>query len=73
MLTFVVLLGISLWAALLYFMWPVQGKVSKQSVQIVVLGDIGRSPRMQYHALSVAHHGGRVELVGYHGRRTQSS
>jgi beta-1,4-mannosyltransferase len=37
------------------------------SVQIVVLGDIGRSPRMQYHALSIAKHGGKVRLVGYVG------
>lgn len=36
-------------------------------VQIVVLGDIGRSPRMQYHALSIAKHGGHVELIGYNG------
>ncbi|EMC95837.1 glycosyltransferase family 33 protein [Baudoinia panamericana UAMH 10762] len=35
------------------------------SIQIVVLGDIGRSPRMQYHALSVATHGGKVDLIGY--------
>ncbi|OQN99801.1 hypothetical protein B0A48_14571 [Cryoendolithus antarcticus] len=35
------------------------------SVQIVVLGDIGRSPRMQYHASSIAGHGGKVSLVGY--------
>ncbi|KAI1382687.1 glycosyltransferase family 33 protein [Hypoxylon trugodes] len=35
------------------------------SVQVLVLGDIGRSPRMQYHALSVARHGGRVDLIGY--------
>ncbi|KAK6430315.1 mannosyltransferase, partial [Oleoguttula sp. CCFEE 5521] len=35
------------------------------SVQVVVLGDIGRSPRMQYHALSIAAHGGKVSLVGY--------
>ncbi|KAA8649593.1 chitobiosyldiphosphodolichol beta-1,4 mannosyltransferase [Aspergillus tanneri] len=35
------------------------------SVQILVLGDIGRSPRMQYHALSIAKGGGRVELIGY--------
>ncbi|KAL9131461.1 MAG: hypothetical protein Q9217_000609 [Psora testacea] len=34
-------------------------------VQIVVLGDIGRSPRMQYHALSIAKHGGQVDLIGY--------
>lgn len=35
------------------------------SVQIVVLGDIGRSPRMQYHALSIAKHGGDVAFIGY--------
>jgi beta-1,4-mannosyltransferase len=35
------------------------------SVHVVVLGDIGRSPRMQYHALSIAGHGGRVVIVGY--------
>ncbi|KAL0933357.1 glycosyl transferase group 1 [Colletotrichum truncatum] len=34
-------------------------------IQILVLGDIGRSPRMQYHALSVMKHGGKVDLVGY--------
>jgi beta-1,4-mannosyltransferase len=37
------------------------------TVQIVVLGDIGRSPRMQYHALSIAKYGGAVFLVGYQG------
>lgn len=36
-------------------------------VQVLVLGDIGRSPRMQYHALSIARHGGKVDLVGYNG------
>ncbi|KAK6079683.1 glycosyl transferase group 1 [Seiridium cupressi] len=35
-------------------------------VQVLVLGDIGRSPRMQYHALSIAKHGGTVDLIGYH-------
>lgn len=37
------------------------------SVQVVVLGDIGRSPRMQYHALSVAANGGKVDIIGYTG------
>lgn len=37
------------------------------SVQVVVLGDIGRSPRMQYHALSIASHGGTVDIIGYAG------
>ncbi|KAF8421497.1 glycosyl transferases group 1-domain-containing protein [Tirmania nivea] len=34
-------------------------------VIVLVLGDIGRSPRMQYHALSIARKGGKVDLVGY--------
>ncbi|CAG5131372.1 unnamed protein product [Candidula unifasciata] len=38
-----------------------------RNVCIVVLGDIGRSPRMQYHALSFAREGFRVYLVGYPG------
>lgn len=40
---------------------------SDVDVQILVLGDIGRSPRMQYHATSVAKHGGQVQLIGYCG------
>ncbi|RCI08447.1 hypothetical protein L249_8880 [Ophiocordyceps polyrhachis-furcata BCC 54312] len=34
-------------------------------VQVLVLGDIGRSPRMQYHALSAAKHGYHVDIVAY--------
>lgn len=37
------------------------------TVQVVVLGDIGRSPRMQYHAISLAKHGHNVDIVGYKG------
>lgn len=40
----------------------------QKSIQIIVLGDIGRSPRMQYHAISFAKHGGRVDLIGFKGR-----
>lgn len=35
--------------------------------QILVLGDIGRSPRMQYHAISMGKYGGPVDLIGYLG------
>lgn len=35
------------------------------TVQVLVLGDIGRSPRMQFHALSIAKLGGLVQLIGY--------
>lgn len=34
---------------------------------IVVLGDLGRSPRMQYHALAAAVNGGDVDLIGLEG------
>lgn len=37
--------------------------------QVLVLGDLGRSPRMQYHALSIVKSGARVDLVGYKGAR----
>ncbi|KAI7889811.1 glycosyl transferases group 1-domain-containing protein [Mucor mucedo] len=34
-------------------------------VQVVVLGDIGCSPRMRYHATSLADSGCTVDLIGY--------
>jgi hypothetical protein len=41
------------------------------TVAVVVLGDVGRSPRMQYHCASLAAHPrvGGVSLVGYAGER----
>jgi len=36
-------------------------------VGVVVLGDMGRSPRMQYHVLSLASHGYLVDFIGYGG------
>ena len=36
-------------------------------VLVFVLGDIGRSPRMQYHALSLIQNGFHVHFVGYEG------
>lgn len=41
----------------------------QQRVAVVVLGDVGRSPRMQYHAMSLASHKVRVSVVGYTGER----
>lgn len=34
---------------------------------VIVLGDLGRSPRMQYHAVSLAASGSDVDLVGLEG------
>ncbi|XP_022180428.1 chitobiosyldiphosphodolichol beta-mannosyltransferase-like [Myzus persicae] len=39
--------------------------MGKKNVCVVVLGDIGRSPRMQYHAQSLIHQGFDVDIVGY--------
>ncbi|KAG6456830.1 hypothetical protein O3G_MSEX009985 [Manduca sexta] len=37
----------------------------KKTAKVVVLGDIGRSPRMQYHALSLANSGLNVNIISY--------
>lgn len=36
-------------------------------VQVIVLGDAGRSPRMQYHSLSLVKNDFNVDLIGYGG------
>ncbi|KAI2577026.1 ALG1 chitobiosyldiphosphodolichol beta-mannosyltransferase, partial [Homo sapiens] len=41
-----------------------RGRAARHVVA-VVLGDVGRSPRMQYHALSLAMHGFSVTLLGF--------
>ncbi|KAG9300146.1 hypothetical protein G9A89_010556 [Geosiphon pyriformis] len=44
-----------------------------KNVTLVVLGDIGRSPRMQYHALSLAQNSWMVDVVGYSGATPPAS
>ena len=36
-------------------------------VGVVVLGDVGRSPRMRYHVESLISHGYLVDFIGYRG------
>ena len=36
-------------------------------ILVVVLGDVGRSPRMQYHCLSLVQQNYNVDLVGLGG------
>lgn len=38
---------------------------SKRNICVIVLGDIGRSPRMQYHVKSLLQHDFNVDLIGY--------
>ncbi|XP_014209476.2 chitobiosyldiphosphodolichol beta-mannosyltransferase-like [Copidosoma floridanum] len=51
----------------LLFALILKKRARTRRVCIVVLGDLGRSPRMQYHAISFAKEGYNVELVGYSG------
>lgn len=39
--------------------------IKNRNICVIVLGDIGRSPRMQYHVRSLLHHKFNVDLIGY--------
>ncbi|KAG8506464.1 Chitobiosyldiphosphodolichol beta-mannosyltransferase, partial [Galemys pyrenaicus] len=64
---YVALLGLCVFLALLLLVawkrWR-RGRAARHVV-VVVLGDVGRSPRMQYHALSLAKRGFSVSLLGF--------
>lgn len=47
--------------------------LTNKRVCVVVLGDIGHSPRMQYHVLSLLEHGCDVDLIGYVDTKPHSS
>ncbi|KAF3432619.1 hypothetical protein FNV43_RR27359 [Rhamnella rubrinervis] len=58
--------------------WGFDGEEEKKGKRgracVVVLGDIGRSPRMQYHALSLARQASlAVDIVGYGGSEPYSA
>jgi hypothetical protein len=60
------LLSILLFAVGLYLFFANRDNKTKR-VAVLVLGDIGRSPRMQNHAVSFARAGWDVDLVGFRG------
>ncbi|RXW16582.1 hypothetical protein EST38_g9275 [Candolleomyces aberdarensis] len=68
---FIPLIGFGLLLTVLTaFLWYVckpRNHHSLRSVAILVLGDIGRSPRMMYHAQSFAENGFVTDIVGYRG------
>ncbi|KAI9502262.1 hypothetical protein BX070DRAFT_193274 [Coemansia spiralis] len=47
----------------------IPAKTQSRRVAVLVLGDIGQSPRMQYHALSLAQAGHFVDFIGYDGAK----
>ena len=65
-LTYAILFCCVAWL-LLSRMSPSKHKPSLRTVAILVLGDVGRSPRMMYHAESFAKLQFETFLVGYGG------
>lgn len=55
---------------LLLWLWSLRRRDAgtERRVCVLVLGDIGRSPRMQYHALSLSKHRFNVTVVGFLGK-----
>lgn len=48
-----------------------ESEKDREQVTVVVLGDLGYSPRMNYHALSLSTEGFEVNLVGFAGSKPQ--
>ncbi len=63
----VVLLGAAVLSVLILAGIWWRDKSGQGLVQVVVLGDAGRSPRMQYHCLSLVQLQYSVDLIGYGG------
>ncbi|KAG9314728.1 mannosyltransferase, partial [Chiua virens] len=63
LLAVVVSLVLTLFTVFAY--WYVKRSPKLRSVAIIVLGDVGRSPRMMYHAESFAKLGFSTYLIGY--------
>eukprot|EP00123_Amoebidium_parasiticum_P015342 comp22915_c0_seq1/m.36260 comp22915_c0_seq1/g.36260 ORF comp22915_c0_seq1/g.36260 comp22915_c0_seq1/m.36260 type:complete len:451 (-) comp22915_c0_seq1:491-1843(-) len=49
--------------------WWLRRKGRERHAYVVVLGDFGRSPRMQFHAASLARHGFHVHVIAYAGSK----
>lgn len=64
-----VLTGITVVIVLVAYWLRGRKDPSKPRICVLVLGDIGRSPRMQYHALSCVKAGFRVDMVGFGGMK----
>ena len=55
-----VLLGVLLWVACIRVR-----AIHQRTAMVVVLGDVGRSPRMCYHIASLVRHGWTVYVAGH--------
>ena len=64
MLLLLLLFLVAISALLVYFTLRPARSLPKRAA-VIVLGDIGRSPRMCNHAISLADEGWAVDLIGY--------
>jgi hypothetical protein len=53
--------------ALFWFLFHGRKPPARRSIAVLVLGDVGRSPRMMYHAQSLAENHFDTYLIGYSG------
>src|SRR5208282_2369198 len=60
------LLSLPMVLFLLLYVLPLSHSQTKR-IAVLVLGDVGRSPRMQNHAVSLARAGWKVDLIGFKG------
>ncbi|TPX39027.1 chitobiosyldiphosphodolichol beta-mannosyltransferase [Synchytrium endobioticum] len=65
LIAFVLVLPIPILAVLLYSLKRRSKAPDKSVIALLVLGDLGHSPRMQYHAISLARSFAKVYLIGY--------
>lgn len=63
---FAVLLASGLSFVLKFIYWRFTRRTRARTVAVVVLGDVGRSPRMMYHAQSFAREGFQTYIIGYY-------
>jgi beta-1,4-mannosyltransferase len=60
------LLALVLTPILRFLYWKIDKRGTRpKTVAVVVLGDVGRSPRMMYHAQSFAREGFQTFIIGY--------
>lgn len=45
-----------------------RARTSSKCAYVVILGDIGRSPRMQFHSVTLSKAGFEVYIFGYAGK-----
>lgn len=65
-MSFVVYLVLVLFSWLIWILMK-HPRTKPHSAAILVLGDIGRSPRIMYHAQSLAENNFETHLIGYGG------